>query len=365
MAKRKRAVKGVDKEAVTAATTEAVAANVETTAAVEDTEAEAKAAADAAAKAAREKRAAEKAASLKVTLDGIKTKIVEVGAVLREAKGFKAAAIDMRGNWITLGELLSEARDANPSKQKFNAWITSEGLNSVADTNTRTDAIWLASLPQELLDLVPNTPDRVLANPKNIRKWWRDEARDVYEMAVSYDVEKPSDEDIPKEKAGDTDEVKESREKASDQVHDSLIDTFEALLEDKEVSTETKALVQARLDFVMANDPIDMSVQFAQFKGVTVKAGPFAETTVEDAVNRILTMMVRHPDYGDVWEMLKVKGDEFVTDTTAKAVEAEEAKAKAEAAKAGDTGEAKAEPVTATAEADEEFVEDDDEEAAA
>lgn len=106
----------------------------------------------------------------------------EVGARLKENEAIKEAATRTREDWLTYGDKLSAVRDTIKSNNLFNEWLKEAGLEDYADRNSRTDAMWMAGLPDSVLEQVPEQ----LHSPKAVRKWFRDRVNNIAEVLNSY-----------------------------------------------------------------------------------------------------------------------------------------------------------------------------------
>lgn len=179
----------------------------------------------------------------------IATQMKAVGRRLADQKALATASKKTREDWFTFGTLLADAREVMPSNNVFNSWLKEHELDGYADRNARTDAMWLTTLTDEMLDLVPDT----IHSPKAIRAWYRAELKDA--VAAS---------DGDKTKAGKT-------------------ETYGA--------------------FVAAMIAEDWDIYKAKYEADKNKV-PYNELPAADAAVKVLARITAHDHPGDLWAAL-------------------------------------------------------------
>lgn len=194
--------------------------------------------------------------------------IREIAGRLAELNELREAAAKTREDWIAYGDHLVEARRAIKSNNLFNKWLEEQGLLSFADRNTRTDAMWLAELPEHVLEQVPET----IHAPKAIRAWFRERVNAIAETLNSH-------------------EGKLAEQIAILSEDDPVAGAFAKALQEsdeKKGVAEDKRTLPAAIQKVQARKPrID-----------------FADTTVEAAVEWLVQKIGTHPKSLEVGKAL-------------------------------------------------------------
>lgn len=182
-------------------------------------------------------------------LSKIATQVKSVGRRLTDQKALATASKKTREDWFTFGSLLADARQVIPSTNMFNAWLKDNDLEQFADRNSRTDAMWLCNLTDDMMEIVPVD----LHSPKAIRGWYR---KSIKEAVAASD--------------GDMTEAGKLEECAA---------------------------------FVNAMNADDWDLYKAKYEADKDKV-PFAQLPAGDAAAKVLAKIVLHDYPGDLWASL-------------------------------------------------------------
>lgn len=177
------------------------------------------------------------------------SQLKSIGKRLADQKALAGAARKTRDDWTAFGSILSDARQAIPSNKLFNQWLKENDLEQYADRNSRTDAMWMAGLSDDMLEVVPAD----LHSPKAVRAWYRKTVKEAVAIGE-----------------GDID----------------------------------KALAQGDYAaFINAMDADDWDLHKAKWEADQDKL-PFAQLPAADAAAKVLDKIVAHDRPGELWDAL-------------------------------------------------------------
>lgn len=195
-------------------------------------------------------------------------KLRDLGEELAEQAELREAATKTRETWIEYGDILANARRAIKSNNLFNEWLKAENLEAYADRNSRTDAMWLADLPEGVLEQVPDT----LHSPKAIRDWYRKRVASIAEYLNS--------------------------------IEGTLAEQLAALDKDDPATAAMARAIEEHEDRIKREEEKRTLRQAIDKESKKKPRLSFENLTVEAAAQWIIDKILTHPDAEEIGEML-------------------------------------------------------------